>query len=652
MLWGGVDARIGSSPPPSPHAPLLHQTPGTLHVSPRRIICLSDAAAGRDTGRLHDVITQRYHQTFPLTPFNPQAHTLLNFFHCQESLHADLRMRPQPLAIVCSRYLHTVQYLPMITPDFRTCESCRTMPLFGGVFSGISRFPALAFRRCSILTSPSSVLKTSMSSAARISPLRYLLYVYMLTLTLRRRTESSREGGGWGTSTLWLPRRQLKYKLATHCGCLKAPLYFLCRNYAFPCHYFRFRDISVGQYQLGFPLVDERPTMNDVKYRKVSDVVWTNRTMVIPSTDTNRNGVLAVLDMAEASKSCHDQARIAYSQFVAVCSGGSIEAGNSFALPVALARSKTDGIRARKPFPQRRRHGSLAIFPRKFSKSLALQRKPYCKSRISATEVAFAIGSQFFSTRPGRLSANSRLTRKQVASDILSGVVQHWLLSGAAANEPTAEAREYTGLWSPPYSSKPDIPKYFGTAVAERLACSPPRPGHSWIFACGNRAARFRWSEGFLGDLPFLPPFHSTAALYSPRSSSLALNTSLRATQIRKAQDLNIVCPRLLTHAAGQDSSTSAVLVVFLLPHISYHTASLLGCGVSPAASSQRRRNNSHKRLRPVEAVANTLDHCKLVSCLEAEALYPCNSCAQRECIWPVEEQKDHKNRFPPLKTG
>ncbi|KAJ8866884.1 hypothetical protein PR048_032746 [Dryococelus australis] len=34
--------------------------------------------------------------------------------------------------------------------------------------------------------------------------------------------------------------------------------------------------------------------------------------------------------------------------------------------------------------------------------------------------------------------------------------------------------------------------------------------------ACGNRSGRCRWSAGFLGDLPFLPPLHTGAASYSP----------------------------------------------------------------------------------------------------------------------------------------
>ncbi|KAJ8876156.1 hypothetical protein PR048_024065 [Dryococelus australis] len=56
--------------------------------------------------------------------------------------------------------------------------------------------------------------------------------------------------------------------------------------------------------------------------------------------------------------------------------------------------------------------------------------------------------------------------------------------------------------------------KYPGATLAERLACSPPTkairvqsPAASlWIFACGNRAGRCRWSAGFLVDLPFPRP--------------------------------------------------------------------------------------------------------------------------------------------------
>ncbi|KAJ8869189.1 hypothetical protein PR048_030759 [Dryococelus australis] len=65
------------------------------------------------------------------------------------------------------------------------------------------------------------------------------------------------------------------------------------------------KDISLGQYQLGSPLVDDRPIMNAVKYRVVSGVVWTNRTTVSSNTDTNRTGVLAVVDIGpRQTKNC------------------------------------------------------------------------------------------------------------------------------------------------------------------------------------------------------------------------------------------------------------------------------------------------------------------------------------------------------------
>ncbi|KAJ8897778.1 hypothetical protein PR048_003128 [Dryococelus australis] len=64
------------------------------------------------------------------------------------------------------------------------------------------------------------------------------------------------------------------------------------------------------------------------------------------------------------------------------------------------------------------------------------------------------------------------------------------------------------------------------TTVAERLVCSPPTKairvqspvGSLRISACGNRERQCRWSAGFLGDLPFSPPFHSGVAPYSPQS--------------------------------------------------------------------------------------------------------------------------------------
>ncbi|KAJ8879914.1 hypothetical protein PR048_020534 [Dryococelus australis] len=65
-------------------------------------------------------------------------------------------------------------------------------------------------------------------------------------------------------------------------------------------------------------------------------------------------------------------------------------------------------------------------------------------------------------------------------------------------------------------------PDQAGATVAERLARSPPTKatrvqspaGSLRIFACGNRAGRYRSSAGILGDLPFPPPLHSDATPY------------------------------------------------------------------------------------------------------------------------------------------
>ncbi|KAJ8887421.1 hypothetical protein PR048_013636 [Dryococelus australis] len=43
------------------------------------------------------------------------------------------------------------------------------------------------------------------------------------------------------------------------------------------------------------------------------------------------------------------------------------------------------------------------------------------------------------------------------------------------------------------------------------------RRGRPGILAWGNRAGRYRWSAGFLGVVPYLPPLQSNAAPYSPR---------------------------------------------------------------------------------------------------------------------------------------
>ncbi|KAJ8873561.1 hypothetical protein PR048_024379 [Dryococelus australis] len=82
--------------------------------------------------------------------------------------------------------------------------------------------------------------------------------------------------------------------------------------------------------------------------------------------------------------------------------------------------------------------------------------------------------------------------------------------SGAGASRPT------TRLGDNPEERNRKLQKDLGAAVTERLVCSPltkairvqSPAGSLQISARGNRAGRFRWSAGLLGDLPFPPrPF-------------------------------------------------------------------------------------------------------------------------------------------------
>ncbi|KAJ8893885.1 hypothetical protein PR048_006486 [Dryococelus australis] len=86
-----------------------------------------------------------------------------------------------------------------------------------------------------------------------------------------------------------------------------------------------------------------------------------------------------------------------------------------------------------------------------------------------------------------------------------------------------------------------------GSRMAEpyRLACSAPTrairvqslAGSLQIFAFGNRAEQSRWSAGLLGDLPPPPPPRHGAAPYSPQSPPSVLKASmLRAVQISSIQ--------------------------------------------------------------------------------------------------------------------
>ncbi|KAJ8888757.1 hypothetical protein PR048_008249 [Dryococelus australis] len=115
--------------------------------------------------------------------------------------------------------------------------------------------------------------------------------------------------------------------------------------------------------------------------------------------------------------------------------------------------------------------------------------------------------------------------------------------------------------------------------------------GRSRIVTCGNRAGQCRWSAGFLGDLPFPPPFHSVAAPYPPRLTLIC------------SQNLNVKnCPNLFTH-----SLTHTRLKMFYCPISSADGASSSRAIREVLSAVQQRRprqlwpeycNNSTCRLR------------------------------------------------------
>ncbi|KAJ8898531.1 hypothetical protein PR048_003891 [Dryococelus australis] len=129
--------------------------------------------------------------------------------------------------------------------------------------------------------------------------------------------------------------------------------------------------------------------------------------------------------------------------------------------------------------------------------------------------------------------------------------------------------------------------------------------GSSRIFACGNRAGGCPWSAGFLGNLPFPPPFHSGTDPYSPRFTLIF------------SQDTDAQCrPNPFTH-----SLTYINLRYLLDLHETY------SCPVAPKSSPIRNRmirvpNKDPDFEPPISAVRNEL-HLDLPSCSELER---CNS--------------------------
>ncbi|KAJ8870068.1 hypothetical protein PR048_029079 [Dryococelus australis] len=90
-----------------------------------------------------------------------------------------------------------------------------------------------------------------------------------------------------------------------------------------------------------------------------------------------------------------------------------------------------------------------------------------------------------------------------------------------------------------------DLPIFPGATVTERLACSPPTKairvqsstGSLRIFACENRASRYRWSTGFLRDLPFPPLSLNMREGGKTRTVFRVLQTRLQGTLAKSCNE-------------------------------------------------------------------------------------------------------------------
>ncbi|KAJ8876921.1 hypothetical protein PR048_021371 [Dryococelus australis] len=169
--------------------------------------------------------------------------------------------------------------------EFCMWKSYRRMSLIGGFSRGspVSPAPALAFRRCSIITSlPSSDLKTMMLRAATTSlSVHWLL---MCTVQIIKSTSHSPSHKDDSVAASAKLSAVFTPEGSTSEG--------VCKQGE--------EERRSWSYTLGSPLVDDRPIMNAVKYRVVSGVVWTNRTRVSSNTATNRTCALAVVDTSDS----------------------------------------------------------------------------------------------------------------------------------------------------------------------------------------------------------------------------------------------------------------------------------------------------------------------------------------------------------------
>ncbi|KAJ8866292.1 hypothetical protein PR048_032135 [Dryococelus australis] len=238
----------------------------------------------------------------------------------------------------------------------------------------------------------------------------------------------------------------------------------------------KINDILLGQNQLDCQLVDDRPVMNAIKYRVGSGVVWTNRTMLSSSTNTNRT---VLHPPAVDCRTAPLQHRIRPPVY-----------------PGAMQAVLFPRLHSNDSFLKH----SLAFLP-KYPLSTEPCLYPYdrvkrCRERkinIKASELVNFLCQQ----QPGKgdvcVGADyCTCTAPTMSSPVLQHVRQaaKFHVSLKLVKGPRWCSGQTTHL--------------------------PLR--RTLIFACRTRAGRCRWSADFSrGYLPFPPPLHSGAAPYSRR---------------------------------------------------------------------------------------------------------------------------------------
>ncbi|KAJ8889914.1 hypothetical protein PR048_009419 [Dryococelus australis] len=458
---------------------------------------------------------------------------------------------------------------PGTLTDILMRESCRTIPLFGGVFSGITRFPrpcipALLHTR---IASPTSALKTSVLRAAEISPPHLSVanrssehsVVVMESEPMRveqgdnEKVEMEGEGGDPRENPARYPHAKIRgegqphkdsnpvrpdarassYAAKIFCRKKSRERNAIIENVLFNYHYYG-RKFSRLLRQLSL-FTGDRCGVVVKAIVSVSDGIEPGFSYVgdsvLLSKSLRRNHCnCSVCNLQDYSQvltiMMFEHLRQAYGNVSStLCLAG-------FSKVLSLPRTayiyvRSSGDRHNCPLQERgvdsqvRDHARAR--PRRGGGNLAELRNP-CAARPARWP---CVENCAWLLRRTSLLGKRDIRYVPCTDSSPTGILSAAPRFAAPAGTdqgpgfPQIHPRDHT-------PSGPDTANWPFGRSAERLDCSPPTnanqvqspAGSLRFFASENRAGRCRWSGGFLGDLPCHPSLHSDAAPYSPQSPS------------------------------------------------------------------------------------------------------------------------------------